>query len=257
MSQITDEAKRKFLTVYIPDTHSVTISRYGRGNLKIGLDGVYTYSRLPGDPRFAALGGHSHDTPSGTCPGATSECLAICYASRPVAERGAVYEMWAKNSDSDDVPPIPDDCKLLRIHVSGDFTSVDYINDWCLRLAERPDVRAWAYTRSWRVPKLLPALERLRAMPNIQLFASMDQSHTDEPPKGWRRAWIDGDTRAGQPLNLVAHHRGSERMREHNFATNDGTMTYVCPEETKRRESCEKCNYCILGQRGDVTFLRH
>lgn len=50
MSQIT-----KPLTVYIPDTRGVVLSRYGLGNLKIG-PGVHTYSRLPGSPDDLALG---------------------------------------------------------------------------------------------------------------------------------------------------------------------------------------------------------
>jgi hypothetical protein len=115
-------------------------------------------------------------------------------------------------------------------------------------------VTAWAYTRSWRVPDLLPDLERLRALPNVQLFASMDQSHTDLPPEGWRRAWIDGDTRAGQPLELRAHEDGDITR---NVRTFDDTMSLVCPEETKHKTNCAECRYCFDGQTNDVTFLRH
>jgi hypothetical protein len=42
-----------------------------------------------------------------------------------------------------------------------------------------------------------------------------------------------------------------------NQKTFDGTMTYVCPEETKVKTSCLECGYCFEGRRNDVTFLEH
>ncbi len=111
-------------------------------------------------------------------------------------------------------------------------------------LAARSDVTAWAYTRSWRVPELLPALERLRLLPNVQLFASMDKSTVETPPAGWRRAWIDGDGRLGND-------------NQHIQTVLDGAKSYICPEQTKRKASCQKCGYCFAGKRGDVTFLQH
>lgn len=277
-NKITAETKRKFLTVYQPDTRGTVQSRYGRGNLKIGMEGVYTYSRLPGAPGKHALGiepwGDLVKDPralapvtamQGTCPGATEECQAICYAARPV-EQAVGYEsmfpfvMWQHNSTREDVPPIPDDCKILRIHVSGDFTSIDYIAAWYNRLKERPDVRAFAYTRSWRVPELLAALEALRTLPNLQLFASMDKSTTELPPEGWRRAWIADDLRlSGDP-----HEDGSFNDRNQLvWASADDRWTdpigrsFVCPEETGHKANCAECRYCIDGKRNDVTFLKH
>jgi hypothetical protein len=228
---------KKGITVYLPDTRAVEISQYGYGNLKIGM-GVFTYSRLAGNHM-------------GTCPGSTSECESICYAKRIA---GPVRDLYVRNSLTSDVPPIPEQAKVLRIHVSGDFDTLEYIENWITRLTERPDVTAWAYTRSWRVASLLPALERLRALPNVQLFASMDSSHTDVPPTGWRRAWIDGDTRAGQPLATLAH---ADESVKRNQVTFDSTPSLVCPEETKHKANCLECGYCFEGRRNDVTFLRH
>jgi hypothetical protein len=217
------------LEVFLPDTRGVEVSRYGRGNTKIGMS-VYTYSR--------------HAGMRATCPGSTPLCEAICYAKRI---GGEVLRVYDRNAGSD-VPPIPADAKLLRIHVSGDFNSVAYVESWIARLVERPDVQAWAYTRSWRVPELLPVLEQLRAVPNMQLFASMDDSTPDRPPMGWRRAWIDGDMRADYDPT---------RRHDDNRITDDDVSTYVCPEETGRQPDCERCGYCIRGKRFDVTFLKH
>lgn len=264
----------KPLVFYIPDTRGVVQSSYGAGNLKIGM-GVYTYSRLPGRPGRPALGsgganpierdfppGPAGDTRgltfAGTCPGSTPECEQICYAARPVAESGPVLEMWRRNSITDVVPPIPEDAKLLRLHISGDFSSVAYIENWIERLTERPDVTCWAYTRSWRVPELLPALERLRALPNVTLLASMDVSTPTLPPDGWRRAWIDGDPRAGKVLKILAHTDVAEGITAWALQkTGDGVKSLICPEETKAVANCAECKYCFEGARNDVTFLEH
>lgn len=246
------------LTVYLPDTRGVTVSRYGKGNLKIG-SGVYTYSRLPGYTGRLALGAGHGGSWSGTCPGSTPECEKICYARRPVEEMGAVAGMWLGNSVRHDVPPIPADAKLLRLHVSGDFDTVGYVNSWVQRLRERPDVTCWVYTRSWRVPELIEALEVLRALPNVRVLASIDKSMSNEEvemisARGWRRAWIDGDARGGDPQMVRAHMTDPV---QHNLVTFNGVRSYVCPEETGRAKDCESCQYCFLGDKGDVTFLEH
>ena len=243
------------IVVFLPDTRDVEISRYGFGNLKLGM-GVFTYSRIAGNPELLRAHNTQSSTfwtqknPGGTCPGSTPECEAICYAKRI---GGPVREVYAQNA-SDDVPPIPDACQILRLHVSGDFDTSAYISNWVDRLTERPDVTCWAYTRSWRVPHLVAALEDLRALPNVQLFASMDWSHTDEPPTGWRRAWIDGDQRAGKFLDVTTQ---DDTGRRRLSTTYDGVSSYVCPEETGHKKNCLECAYCFEGQTNDVTFLRH
>lgn len=266
------------LVVYLPDTRGVTVSRYGRGNMKIG-SGVYTYSRLPGHPSRTALGlrhldadGHTEpeDGWRGTCPGATEECQSICYAARPVAELGPVASMWLQNTGKDDVPPIPEDAKLIRLHISGDFDTVAYIRNWFDRIVNRPDVKMWAYTRSWRVPELLQALEDLRNLPNVQLLASMDPSCDEMPPKGWRRSWIWRERptdkgpaehrlrylREGEVMTYQSH-QGQTLYRGHNQLAIDNTPSLVCPEETGKTPNCETCRYCFDGERNDVTFLEH
>lgn len=221
--------KAQPITVYLPDTRGVEVSSFGKGNAKIGAD-VYTYSRLP----------------MSTCPGATAECKSICYALRV---RGPVLDVWKRNSNGtrSDIPTsLPEDCRLLRLHISGDFSSVGYIRGWRRLLAKHPEVTAWCYTRSWRVTKLIPELEALRALPNVQMFASMDVSTQEIPPPGWRRAWIDGDPRANV-----------DGLSVENRRTVDGAYTLVCPEQTERKRDCQSCRYCFDGKRGDVTFLRH
>lgn len=271
--------KAQPMTFYLPDTRGVEISRYGRGNRKIGMD-VFTYSRIAGDAALGEYGrtlqgiGLIPNNPGGTCPGSTPECEAICYAKRIV---GPVRDGYARNAGAD-VPPIPSEAKLLRIHVSGDFDTPEYIWAWIARLQQRLDVKAWAYTRSWRVQGLLTHLERLRALPNMQLFASMDASCEEMPPAGWRRAWLDRSWDKAMETDRPLEHRlmyglfGRGTMPQSPFeggmtvmgnstdnttVISDGTPSYVCPEETGRKADCESCRYCFDGRQNDVTFLEH
>jgi hypothetical protein len=228
------DSRKKELIVFLPDTRGVEISRFGKGNLKIGM-GVYTYSRLAG---------HPVTTPMATCPGASPECEAICYAKRIA---GPLQQLYTQNSGSDVPTELPADCRMLRLHISGDFDSVTYIEQWTALLQRYPEVVSWAYTRSWRVPELLPALERLRALPNMQLFASMDKTIKELPPTGWRRAWLASDERCW----------GNLPGSRDNWRVLDGTTSYLCPEQTGRQPNCETCGYCQLGKKNDVTFQEH
>lgn len=211
------QANKAKLEIRLPDTRGVTISRWGAGNLKIGL-GVITYSKLAVK----------------TCPGRSVWCDKECYAQRI---HGVVEEFVYKiNTEAGaDVPDLPEDAKICRPHVSGDFDSVAYIDRWIYIVRGRPNVQFWAYTRSWNVPELLPALEVLRGLPNMQLFASMDESTAQVPPEGWRVAWIEGDPRIPAKTSLV------------------------CPEERKKVANCEQCGYCLKAPKvlRDVIFLKH
>jgi hypothetical protein len=168
--------------------------------------------------------------------------------------------MWTKNSEVETLPDeLPLDAKLVRLHVSGDFTTPEYIQHWIKLVLEHPDVHFWGYTRSWRLPDLLPDLNRLRALPNVQLFASMDKSIKERPPADWRRAWLEDDIRA-----IRGSGPGAEQgldfwigAGQRSFKAIDGRPVYVCPEETGHKANCQECSYCVKGRAGDVMFLLH
>lgn len=171
-----------------------------RGNRKLGRN-VAAINRLPGE----------------TCPGASEWCKRECYAKKGTFH--FAYPHYLGEIKIPDKMPA-----ICRIHVSGDFDTVDYV-DWIHGVvASNPGTLFWAYTRSWTIPELLPALERLRELPNIQLFASTDESMADVPPAGWRIAFITGD----------------------NF------MGMTCLEQTGRMPNCKACGYCFRKQAGNV-----
>lgn len=211
-------ATEEELTYYVIDDRRAIRSPWGRGNSKIG-PGIYTYSRLPS----------RHGV--GTCPGSTDLCESVCYSKR-FRNNSPLWEWMRENTyRGANLPRLPNDAKVVRVHVSGDFDTKEYIEAWGDLCSLNPRVLFFAYTRSWRVPSLLPSLELLKAHPNVQLFASMDVSTVEVPPQGWRCAWLG--------------------------SLPEGVKALPCPEDAGEKDNCEVCGYCFRGKRGDVLFPIH
>ena len=205
-----------------------------RGNSKTGK--VITYSRTPG----------------ATCPGKSEWCTPNCLAQVPYKRWKDTKTAWDRNS-TDAIPELPKPRKdgkpiPLRIHVGGDFDTRTYIHAWRFALEARPDVQAWAYTRSWATDNgraysdLIPDLEKLAALPNVQLFASCDPTMID-PPAGWRVATI-ADVEVGTDTARI--------IKEPRF---DGAKFPVCMEQTGKSPDSAECGYCFTGTRGNITFF--
>lgn len=122
-----------------------------------------------------------------TCPGMTKECGDKCYAARLMQIYKGVADKYARNlafATSAEfvaymVRNIPRGCEF-RIHVSGDFMSVEYIRSWIQIATRRPDVVFYAYTRSWRAndsegnPLWVHLLD-LSSLPNVNVNLSCDK----------------------------------------------------------------------------------
>lgn len=173
-----------------------------------------------------------------TCPGASIWCQEHCYARRLERFRVNCRQAYLRNLALSHEPSklvekvlttLPEDAQHMRIHVGGDFYEVQYVRAWLTICQARPDTQFWAYTRSWNVPELLPGLERLRALPNVELFGSTDRNMS-LPPNGWRAAFIEGDFRASG---------------------------LVCPHQQGLLPSCLACGYCLRPRQGNVVFKTH
>lgn len=220
---------REAMTTHLVEDRRAIVSPWGLGNSKLGA-GVYTYSKPAG---------RAH-----SCPGATDHCERVCYAKR-MTSNPWLRLLYEENAARGSVlPDLPADATLVRGHVSGDFDSVAYVVEWWALAAGRKDVQFWFYTRSWRVPEIYVALERLRALPNVQMWASMDPD-SGLPPEGWRRAWLDSDERIG------------ELAAKRAYRTPGGVVAPACPEETGEKANCVDCGYCFDTDRGDLVFLEH
>jgi len=192
----------------------------GIGNNKVGR--VWTFSL----PSFV------------TCPGASSWCRQHCYAWRFERLRPNCHRAYLRNLAlsleperfvSHVLDSLPEDAALVRVHVGGDYYSPEYCQAWYRICEARPETQFWAYTRSYAVATLRPALEQLRALPNLAMFASVDPD-MPAPPEGWRLAFIETDPRAS----------GLRCRHQHGQA-----------------ESCLECGYCFRPDGGNVVFKVH
>ena len=93
-----------------------------------------------------------------------------CYAASAERFPGVREHRWRNYEfvKAGGIPTIPDKCKALRIHMSGDFFNQAYFDMW-LKLAENhPDVEMWAFTKSIRY-----WVKRINQIPkNLTLTAS-------------------------------------------------------------------------------------
>jgi Gene product 88 len=191
-----------------------------RGNAKVGR--VWTFSL----PSFL------------TCPGASPWCREHCYAWRFEKVRPNCRRAYIRNLALSLEPErfvtevlgtLPEDAPLVRVHVGGDWYSSEYATSWLSICQARPHTLFWAYTRAWSVAALRPALEQLRALSNVNVFASTDPQ-MPPPPEGWRAAFIDIDPRAsGMP----------------------------CRHQQGEVDSCLECGYCFREDAGNVVFKVH
>lgn len=124
---------------------------------------------------------------------------------------------------------------IMRLHVSGDFFSVEYVKCWQRMMQDHPHVTFFAYTRSWRVQAIWNALIEAATFPNFTLWLSTDPSTVGEHvPEGYRVATIMD--------------KGVKRLDK--FAT--------CPEQLKLKANCESCGLCWKAKPGArLAFIEH
>lgn len=119
-----------------------------------------------------------------TCPGSTETCRNLCYALRHRFRFDSVKRRLNRNRqrslDEDFVEQMSAEIRssgvlVLRLHVAGDFYDAEYTRKWIAIVKCSPRVRFYAYTRSWRVASIAPALEELAACNAIRLWYSVDE----------------------------------------------------------------------------------
>jgi hypothetical protein len=82
--------------------------------------------------------------------------------------------------------------QVVRIHVSGDFYDVPYTRKWLTVARALPQVKFYAYTRSWREKRFRRALADLAACDNVRLWYSADDETgpPEDVPASVRVAWM-------------------------------------------------------------------
>lgn len=147
-----------------------------QGNTKLG-PGIYTWSLPSGIKEI--------------CIGASEVCLLLCYAMQGFFRLRNVKESHVTNYKKS----LQEDfattmiiairyfmASIVRVHVGGDFYNAAYVRKWQEIIKRNPNVKFYAYTRSWADPETLEALKELATLPNLYLWFSSDKE-TGKPPK--------------------------------------------------------------------------
>lgn len=201
-----------------------------------------------------------------SCPGETSICSLICYASKTENFRSAVKALVMHNfnllrSCNDNVPQMfdllhamiaefRDDCekrgvedRFFRIHWDGDFFSNAYTRAWKKTIEANPDIDFWVYTR-------VPYAARLLSKTEATVYFSAD---AENEPIAKRLA--------KQGVLIAYLHDTFDDGRDAMQRMNINAVK--CPENNKKiplvsdnKSACGACGVCIEG-RNNVLFSRY
>jgi hypothetical protein len=130
---------------------------------------------------------------------------------------------------------------VVRIHVAGDFFSVEYAAKWLAVMRQCPKVRFYFYSRSWRVPEIGLVLEQMAQLKNCRVWYSID-ADTGIPPRvpvGVRLAYLQvEDDEQPELLDLLFVVR---RLRRQAGRV---SLPLLCPHEANRADNCGSCGRC-------------
>jgi hypothetical protein len=212
---------------------------------------------------------HTFSIPAfSTCPGATPACLTACYAMRFLFRSATTLRAHQRNweraldAPEDFAREVVEEIRYkrvrsLRVHVAGDFFAAAYVRAWTKVARACPGVSFLFYTRSWRVPELVPHLLELASLPNVFAWWSEDRDTGPALFPVGRRCFLctEPDDEALVPPGVDLVFRDDTRA-----PTKWVRGAWVCPKEqgTGADVTCSHCLRCLLpgpmpvppGQRG-------
>ena len=186
-----------------------------RGNMKLGI--LPAFSLPPGK----------------TCPGKTLFCERYCFGVKgnfilPGVQKSNELRFEASRRDDFVNLMLRELRKVtlpaLRLHVVGDFYNEEYTEKWVEIAREVTPLRIFGSTRSWRVPRIAPAVKCLRDLENVYLRASVDFTDDLSPYEdGWKVWSIEN---GGEP----------------------------CPHDKNQLKSCYVCGRCWNEKDSSTSF---
>lgn len=143
-----------------------------------------------------------------SCPARTIVCSSICYADRfsklyknaekayklnltGIQDKDFVEQLVIKLTKLSTKKKNP--MTTFRWHVSGDWHGIKYMYDAIKIMKQFPNISFYCYTRNWRLANWLPHLEELQKLPNMTVFASIDDdtiSNNEWPPANYKVAYV-------------------------------------------------------------------
>ena len=193
-----------------------------------------------------------------TCPGASNLCRSACYAAKGFFRMPSVERTHQQNkefSTTNRFVPwfkhelIRKGVTICRLHCAGDCYDEIYTRKLYEIVKTSPNVKFYMYTRSWRVPELLPILKALGSLPNMHLWWSVDRETGVAPfDPHIRQAYMainDADAATvGPNVDLVFRNKPKTVAKSFN-----GVI--VCPVEngvthaSGFNHTCTTCRLCF------------
>lgn len=142
----------------------------------------------------------------------------------------------------------------FRIHWDGDFYSLPYAQAWRQTILENPDIRFWAYTRTFQPD--LNIVPVLRGLKNLALYLSVDQWN-EARAKVVKRTdpWVllagCSETFSESPVSGPKCPENAKRIPL--VMALDGRRTTPVLVGDDAQGACNACGLCIEG-RGNVQF---
>lgn len=191
---------------------------------------------------------HSFDLPPvSSCPGSTSLCRDVCYATRGRFRFEASQErlQWCyEQSLQDDFASrmsqeiIHRGISTVRVHVSGDFYDVRYAESWLEVMLTCHTTAFFFYTRSWRVAEIYPVLEQMAEQENVFVFFSADdECFPEEVPDRVRVAYMLTHLDSIPDCDLVFADRSVRPYVQQ--------LSLLCPHESEQVSNCSTCRHCF------------
>ncbi|MCE9564610.1 MAG: hypothetical protein K8U57_21460 [Planctomycetes bacterium] len=189
-----------------------------------------------------------------TCPGSSSLCRAVCYATKGRYLFDAVRERLAWNLEQarrdDFVPRMVKEirrkgCLVIRVHSAGDFFDEVYAGKWLEIMRTCPKPRYYWYSRSWRCPEIASVLEQMAALKCCRAWYSIDTETgiPDPVPFGVRLAFLQ--VKKDERPELADMTFRIRRLRKESRVG----LPMVCPSETpkgrERDTNCGNCRRCF------------
>lgn len=238
---------------------------FKNGNSKLGK-GILTFS-----------------IPAGaTCPGKSDLCASACYAGKGAFSWGNVQQSMQLAYMRTQSPKFAEMCidelgrkrkaSVVRVHVAGDLYSVEYASKWLeiMQNARAKDGKLYKYflfTRSWRLDGFEPVLRAMHDLPNVELFASLDdemrEKYIDRLPSWMRQADIV-DT--FNDMDKTGAHKGYIACLNQKKKAKLVTDGMGKAEASEATYSCMDCTYCFspdtkadgsLKRNRHVAFAKH
>ncbi len=134
----------------------------------------------------------------------------------------------------------------MRWHCAGDIYSPAYANKMLEIMQRSSHCTFWLYTRSWRIPAIMPVIEAMAALSNCTVWLSSDAETgiPVNPSTDCKVAWMQtSEAENTEEADLVFRVRKLRKI--------EPAIANVCPTETPKGKAkgitCATCQLCWRG----------